>query len=890
MRSASIPGSSRARPVAIVGAALIGALVAATIWYAVRDRETVVADWERLSASLVTVTTEHVARTFEAIDRTLQAAEDAYRRFSDHQISSGDDDARLRAYEILRSIVHGSAALAGISWSDAEGNRVAQSTSPERVSLNVSTQRQFSVHRDSADVGLFISHPFRSAINNEWIVVVSRRINGPDGRFLGVVQGALNLGYLIGTYNSVELGHDGLMSLLFEDGTILLRGHDTLSQLGGSLADTEAFRSAISGYQYGTFRALLPVSRAPSGERRIVSFRRVPGNPLIALFGFSEADVLAEWRQRTIAILTTVAAVVVVMVLCLAGLVRQLSRGHRQQIHLNDLAERLTQSYDAVSTANMRMREEIAAKARVEESLRIAGAEADRANRAKSDFLAMMSHEIRTPMTGIVGYADLIVEAKPAPPVSDHALIVRDSARALLGVINDVLDFSRIEAGQMTVENEVLSPHTVVQDTLALVKVIAAEKSIRISTAIAPDVPAWVHGDGIRLRQVLTNLLGNALKFTESGEITIELTRACSPQGNPTLRFAVTDTGIGIPQEKLGRLFRRFSQVDHSIGRRFGGTGLGLAISKRLVELMDGDMGVESAVGVGSTFWFTISLSIASPPEIAPAEVQGGSSLAAQRPAKVLVVDDIAVNRMLVRGLLVAAGNHVELAASGAEAIEMVASNDYDVILMDVNMPGMDGFEATARIRCMAGAKASTPVVALTASTMSDEMTRCRSAGMDGHIGKPIDRAGLLREVARFRHRSLATQGPAAAAIPEVVEFEVARLSELEGLLGRPAVADLARLWVASLSSEAPKLSAAVARGDWRQASLVAHALVGGAGNLGFGHLSRDLQAFEQVSNATANRACADQASAHSLHATLQEQLARATVILQERYPEVRAA
>jgi two-component system sensor histidine kinase/response regulator len=387
---------------------------------------------------------------------------------------------------------------------------------------------------------------------------------------------------------------------------------------------------------------------------------------------------------------------------------------------------------------------DISQRKQMEEALRRAMEEAEAASRAKSTFLANMSHEIRTPMNAVLGMTDLVLDTELTRDQRQHLETARDSAESLLAIINDILDFSKIEAGKLELEAAPFNLRETVEDTMRSLAVRAHGQGIELACRIAPDTPETVVGDRVRLRQILTNLVGNAVKFTPRGEVVMDVHSACDGDGRIRLQFSVVDTGIGIPQEKLESIFKAFEQADASMTRRYGGTGLGLAISSRLIELMDGQIWVESRPGHGSTFHFTAAFEPADAETIRPAARVGPMQAAK---TKVLIVDDNATNRRILDEVLTNWGM-VPVGASSADEAQTLLheairqGSPFPIVLSDVNMPAVDGFEFVARCR-RDEAVQSTVFVMLTSATRTGDAALGRKLGVAAQLVKPVKQSEL---------------------------------------------------------------------------------------------------------------------------------------------------
>ncbi len=477
---------------------------------------------------------------------------------------------------------------------------------------------------------------------------------------------------------------------------------------------------------------------------------------------------------------------------------------------------------------NATLAERVAARTREAQA---AQAVAEAASRAKSDFLATMSHEIRTPLNGILGYTDLLLEEPGlSEAVRRHGERIQAAGSALLTIVNDILDFSRVEAGRIDLVCEPFALGKLVDEAAAIVRTGAERKGLDLTARVEIDPAlhtAGFLGDRDRLRQVLLNLLNNAIKFTPAGGVLLSATAAGDGDGRAWLRFCVQDTGIGVPAAKQHLLFERFSQVDGTIQREYGGTGLGLAISKRLIERMGGRIGVDSCEGRGSTFWFELALPLAARALAAPAASGRATAPACRR---LLLVEDKPQNEELALAVLELAGHGVDVAASGAAAIAAVQARAYDLVLMDVQMPGMNGMAATRAIRALAHPSAGLPIVAMTANVLPEEIAAIREAGMQDHIGKPFKRDALHAIVARW-----ALKRPEAASAPRS-QLDRGVFDEVAEMMGREQVNRL----LGTLAEELQKrLGEEGALPDRALLAYGAHAMVSATGLLGFRELAQ---------------------------------------------------
>lgn len=438
----------------------------------------------------------------------------------------------------------------------------------------------------------------------------------------------------------------------------------------------------------------------------------------------------------------------VVMIMAVYRMYLASSDALRLEYTNEELIQNLTQAGVELENMNRELTEEIDYVKRIEQELKLAKDKAEEMSQAKGEFLANMSHEIRTPMNGVIGTLQLLSDTKLGAAQQEYVDTAHKSAHSLLTILNDILDLSKIEAGKLNIELIPLDIREIVSELITLHSMTAEEKVIRLYADIDEQLPQVLIGDPTRIRQILANLISNALKFTEKGHVLVKISVVSSDDNNADIRMAVEDTGVGIREEIKDRLFNEFTQADGSTTRKYGGTGLGLAIVKQLVEMMHGQFGVESVPGEGSTFWFRVTLGVSAEQTIKqPFEHE--LELTGNLSGHVLLVEDNPINQMVAQKMLEKIGIKATLAADGQEALDMLEQDEFDAVLMDCQMPVMDGYEATRRIREQ-DALLKLPVIAMTANVMEGDREKCIEAGMNDYIGKPFVEMDLKKTLARW--------------------------------------------------------------------------------------------------------------------------------------------
>ncbi len=663
-------------------------------------------------------------------------------------VDSADLQAKLggrSTHELLHARAESLPALDVISIFDADGQLVSFSRVFPASDIHIRDREAFLV-ASAGHTETFVTAPVQNRAQGNWTFYLARRLETPAGGFLGVVLVGLRCDYFSRFYDQVReqrtLGHspvDGrqvTITLLRQDLVVLARAPAEDGLLGHRLSAQGHYRQlgsdAVPLAATPAYPTTTPWDAEPDmAERTLASFDWAEGHPVVAAVVVDNDVFLDEWRTQS----TVVGLLVCIVAVCLAAVFRSLSRSLQRREH--DMVE------------NQRLR-----------------AQAESANRAKSEFLATMTHEIRTPMHGILGTADLLARTALNQNQLQLMRTLLASGRNLLGIINDILDLSKIEAGELQFFPGPFSPAEMVYAVRDLFAGYASKKGLVLEAGVADDLPAVVTGDVNRVRQVLVNLTSNAIKFTDRGQVRLTVSaQAADEAGGVWVRFEVEDTGSGIDLNARERIFHPFTQADGSVARKFGGTGLGLAISQRLVRLMGGRIDYRSAPGSGSVFWFELPLKVtdALPPPVEPVgqEVHerfansGASPLvplnAQHHGRHVLVVEDDPVNAMIAEAQLSQLGCTCDIATDGKDALQCLHRTRYDLVLMDCMLPGTSGYATTEAWRAeeKASGRERVAIVALTANALSSNAEQCRQAGMDDYLTKPctIDKlnAALVR-------------------------------------------------------------------------------------------------------------------------------------------------